>query len=84
MSLVYQCKGQNFSTPPFLSNWVNRIRKIKDIKAKVKRYLDMTDSIKHKPNTSNTTNNSNEDVCSSAIADLDSMNNFPENFTNYI
>jgi len=79
MSLVLQCKEQNFSTSPFLSNWVNRLRKIKDIKSRVKRHLDMTDSssIKHKPNNANST----EDVCSTAINELD---NFTENFTNYI
>ena len=73
--MVYQYKGQNFSTS-FLSNWVNRIRRIKDIKEKVKNYTDMTISIKHP------TNSSNGDI--SSLNDQETINNFPQNFTNFI
>lgn len=79
ISLVCQCKGQNFSSSPFLSNWVNRIRKIKTVRERAKNHTNMTLSMKCKSNAANST----EDVSSSAFAG-DLAGNSLENFTNYI
>lgn len=75
ISLVCQCKGQNFSSSPFLSNWVNRIRKIKHVRERAKNQTNM----RHK------SNNSNEDVSSSSLSgETNLTSNSLENFTSYI
>lgn len=76
ISLVCQCKGQNFTSSPFLSNWVNRIRKIKHVRERAKNQTTM----RQKSNA----NNSNEDVSSALGGETNLASNSLENFTHYI